>query len=63
MVGCRRLGQVGYHRTVLQYEESVGAMEGCIKEGAFYAKVVRKVEGQEVGATDICNGEGHVAQG
>ncbi len=34
----------------------VGAMEGCVKEGVFYTKVVRKVEGQEVGATDIATG-------
>jgi hypothetical protein len=28
MVGCRRLGRVGYHRTVLRYEEGHGRCGG-----------------------------------
>ncbi len=44
------------HGAIISADVGVGAMEGCIKEGVFYLKVVRKVEGQEVGATDIVMG-------
>ena len=44
------------HGAIIGANVGVGAVEGCIKERVFYSKVVRKIEGQEVGAANIPTG-------
>jgi hypothetical protein len=44
------------HGTIIGANIGVGTVEGCIKEHVFYSKVVRKIEGQEVGAANIPTG-------
>jgi hypothetical protein len=44
------------HGAIIGANVDIGAVEGCIKECVFYSKVVRKIKGQEVGATNIPTG-------
>jgi len=45
-----------YHCLIAVFHVGEGGMFGCVKEGVFNPELVRKVEGEEVGAACVASG-------